>query len=347
MRHLDRGVRQTQKPPLLREGNYVFKNKKDAINNLAETIRNRLHKSGWKVWIRSPSVVSRYVQMKNRGLGSDFVYYEIRVSDHDPTTRKSIGYPSFNLSIDIRPCNENHWEKADHKLRCRQIDGECLIEQDCYDETVNSAVESAENVLGTRTNTVAWDRLEEAYAYDQPVKGRISTQKKGGFDVELEGDVRAFLPRSQADVPESGRGYSPYFCYDKWLSEQKNIVQLFKIQKLDRRHGNIVVSSCAFLEKEKKHAEQRAQRDKQLAEAILNLSEGQIVEGLVTNIDPGKWTAFVDLGGIDGKLHIKDTAWCGLDDLMRLKNKLIKVKILKIRQNELEVHVGMNLDSAV
>src|SRR3989338_8176407 len=132
----------------------------------------------------------------------------------------------------------------------------------------------------------AWDRLEKAYASETRVDGAIFGRVKGGFTVDLGGAV-AFLPGSQVDV-RPVRDAGPLM----------GMKQPFQILKMDRRRGNIVVSRRAILEESR--AEQRA-------EVIGNLTEGQTVDGVVKNIT--EYGAFVDLGGVDGLLHVTDMAW--------------------------------------
>ena len=132
----------------------------------------------------------------------------------------------------------------------------------------------------------AWDRLEKAYADDARVEGAIFGRVKGGFTVDLGGAV-AFLPGSQVDV-RPVRDVGPLM----------GVPQPFQILKMDRRRGNIVVSRRAILEESR--AEQRA-------EVISNIAEGDAVDGVVKNIT--EYGAFVDLGGVDGLLHVTDMAW--------------------------------------
>ena len=129
----------------------------------------------------------------------------------------------------------------------------------------------------------AWDRLEKAYADEERVEGAIFGRVKGGFTVDLGGAV-AVLPGSQVDV-RPVRDAGPLM----------GLKQPFQILKMDRRRGNIVVSRRAILEESR--AEQRA-------EVIGNLTEGQEVDGVVKNIT--EYGAFVDLGGVDGLLHVTD-----------------------------------------
>ncbi|MEC7765220.1 MAG: S1 RNA-binding domain-containing protein, partial [Pseudomonadota bacterium] len=132
----------------------------------------------------------------------------------------------------------------------------------------------------------AWDRLEKAYADENRVEGAIFGRVKGGFTVDLGGAV-AFLPGSQVDV-RPVRDAGPLM----------GLKQPFQILKMDRRRGNIVVSRRTVLEETR--AEQRQ-------ELVQNLEEGQVIDGVVKNITD--YGAFVDLGGIDGLLHVTDMAW--------------------------------------
>ena len=133
----------------------------------------------------------------------------------------------------------------------------------------------------------AWDRLEKAYAAELRVDGAIFGRVKGGFTVDL--GWRCCVPSrfSQVDV-RPVRDAGPLM----------GMKQPFQILKMDRRRGNIVVSRRAILEESR--AEQRA-------EVIGNLTEGQVVDGVVKNIT--EYGAFVDLGGVDGLLHVTDMAW--------------------------------------
>ena len=124
------------------------------------------------------------------------------------------------------------------------------------------------------------------YNNNERVEGIIFNQVKGGFTVDLEGAV-AFLPRSQVDIRPI-RDIAPLM----------NVPQPFQILKMDKRRGNIVVSRRAILEESR--AEQRS-------EIVQQLEEGQVVDGVVKNITD--YGAFVDLGGIDGLLHVTDIAW--------------------------------------
>ena len=166
----------------------------------------------------------------------------------------------------------------------------------------------------------AWDRLEKAYADDARVDGAIFGRVKGGFTVDLGGAV-AFLPGSQVDV-RPVRDAGPLM----------GLKQPFQILKMDRRRGNIVVSRRAILEESR--AEQRA-------EVIGNLAEGDDVEGVVKNIT--EYGAFVDLGGVDGLLHVTDMAWRRINHPSEILTigESIKVQVIKINKDTHRISLGM------
>ena len=160
-------------------------------------------------------------------------------------------------------------------------------------DEVEVYVERIENALGEAVlsrekarREESWVKLEVKFEAGERVEGIIFNQVKGGFTVDLDGAV-AFLPRSQVDIRPI-RDVTPLM----------HNPQPFEILKMDRRRGNIVVSRRTVLEESR--AEQRS-------EIVQNLEEGQVVEGVVKNITD--YGAFVDLGGIDGLLHVTDIAW--------------------------------------
>ena len=166
----------------------------------------------------------------------------------------------------------------------------------------------------------AWDRLEQAYAKEERVDGAIFGRVKGGFTVDLGGAV-AFLPGSQVDV-RPVRDAGPLM----------GLKQPFQILKMDRRRGNIVVSRRAILEESR--AEQRA-------EVISNLTEGQVVDGVVKNIT--EYGAFVDLGGVDGLLHVTDMAWRRVNHPSEILSigETVKVQVVKINKDTHRISLGM------
>jgi len=166
----------------------------------------------------------------------------------------------------------------------------------------------------------AWDRLETAYAGEARVEGAIFGRVKGGFTVDLGGAV-AFLPGSQVDV-RPVRDAGPLM----------GLKQPFQILKMDRRRGNIVVSRRAILEESR--AEQRA-------EVIGKLAEGDAVDGVVKNIT--EYGAFVDLGGVDGLLHVTDMAWRRVNHPNEILNigETVKVQVIKINKETHRISLGM------
>jgi small subunit ribosomal protein S1 len=166
----------------------------------------------------------------------------------------------------------------------------------------------------------AWDRLEKAHTNDERVDGAIFGRVKGGFTVDLGGAV-AFLPGSQVDVRPI-RDAGPLM----------GMKQPFQILKMDRRRGNIVVSRRSILEESR--AEQRA-------EVIGNLAEGMDAEGVVKNIT--EYGAFVDLGGVDGLLHVTDMAWRRINHPSEILTigQSIKVQVIKINKDTHRISLGM------
>src|SRR6266568_4742804 len=166
----------------------------------------------------------------------------------------------------------------------------------------------------------SWGKLEKAFNNNEKVHGVIFNQVKGGFTVDLDGAV-AFLPRSQVDIRPI-RDVTPLM----------NVPQPFQILKMDRRRGNIVVSRRTVLEETR--AEQRQ-------ELVQNLEEGQVIDGVVKNITD--YGAFVDLGGIDGLLHVTDIAWRRVNHPTEVLNigQQVKVKIIKINHETHRISLGM------
>ncbi|MEM6387469.1 MAG: 30S ribosomal protein S1 [Pseudomonadota bacterium] len=166
----------------------------------------------------------------------------------------------------------------------------------------------------------AWDKLEKDYADEARVEGAIFGRVKGGFTVDLGGAV-AFLPGSQVDV-RPVRDAGPLM----------GMKQPFQILKMDRRRGNIVVSRRAILEESR--AEQRA-------EVISNIAEGDAVDGVVKNIT--EYGAFVDLGGVDGLLHVTDMAWRRVNHPSEIVSigETVKVQIVKINKETHRISLGM------
>jgi small subunit ribosomal protein S1 len=166
----------------------------------------------------------------------------------------------------------------------------------------------------------AWKVLEKAHEADETVIGRINGKVKGGFTVELS-DIRAFLPGSLVDVRP---------VRDTAYLEGKDLE--FKVIKLDRRRNNVVVSRRAVVEQE--YSEEREK-------LLENLQEGQEITGVVKNLTD--YGAFVDLGGIDGLLHITDMAWKRVkhpSEVVEIGDE-IQVKVLKFDRERNRVSLGL------
>ncbi|MCK5901905.1 MAG: 30S ribosomal protein S1 [Cocleimonas sp.] len=194
-------------------------------------------------------------------------------------------------------------------------------------DIVEVALESVEDGFGeTRLSREkarrlrAWEILEEAIENDEIITGIITGKVRGGFTVEL-GDIRAFLPGSLVDVRP---------VRDTTFLEGKELE--FKLIKLDQRRNNVVVSRRAVVEEE-----YSAER-----EALLeSLEEGKVVKGIVKNLTD--YGAFIDLGGIDGLLHITDIAWKRVkhpSEILQIGDEL-EVKILKFDREKSRVSLGL------
>jgi len=166
----------------------------------------------------------------------------------------------------------------------------------------------------------AWDTLELEFSQGNRVEGVIFGRVKGGFTVDLSGAV-AFLPGSQVDI-RPVRDVQPLM----------DLPQPFQILKMDRKRGNIVVSRRAVLEENR--AEQRSG-------LILSLAEGQVIDGVVKNITD--YGAFVDLGGIDGLLHVTDLSYKRVNHPSEVLNigDTVKVQIIRINRDTQRISLGM------
>ncbi len=193
-------------------------------------------------------------------------------------------------------------------------------EVEVYLERVENALGEAVLSRDKARREESWGKLEKAFNSQEKVSGVIFNQVKGGFTVDLDGAV-AFLPRSQVDIRPI-RDVTPLM----------NVPQQFQILKMDRRRGNIVVSRRTVLEETR--AEQRQ-------ELVQNLEEGQVIDGVVKNITD--YGAFVDLGGIDGLLHVTDIAWRRVNHPTEVLNigQQVKVKIIKINHETHRISLGM------
>lgn len=194
-------------------------------------------------------------------------------------------------------------------------------------DTVEVYLERVENAMGEAVlsrekarREESWNRLEEKFNASEKVEGVIFNKVKGGFTVDLDGAV-AFLPGSQVDI-RPVRDITPLM----------NVSQPFQILKMDRRRGNIVVSRRSVLEETR--AEQRS-------EIVAKLEEGQSVDGVVKNITD--YGAFIDLGGIDGLLHVTDMAWRRVNHPTEILNvgDTVKVQIIRINPDTHRISLGI------
>jgi small subunit ribosomal protein S1 len=217
--------------------------------------------------------------------------------------------------------------KTEGRVAMREFLGPGRTSEIKVGDTVEVYLERIENALGEAVlsrdkarREESWGKLEKAFQNNEKVQGVIFNQVKGGFTVDLDGAV-AFLPRSQVDIRPI-RDVSPLM----------NNPQPFQILKMDRRRGNIVVSRRTVLEETR--AEQRQ-------ELVQNLEEGQVIDGVVKNITD--YGAFVDLGGIDGLLHVTDIAWRRVNHPSEVLNigQQVKVKIIKINHETHRISLGM------
>ena len=166
----------------------------------------------------------------------------------------------------------------------------------------------------------AWVQLEKSHQSDEIVTGIILGRVKGGFTVDIDG-ATAFLPGSQVDIKPI-----------KDFNSIMNIPQKFQILKMDRRRGNIVISRRAVLEETRAEAR---------SEIVSNIEEGQELEGIVKNITD--YGAFVDLGGVDGLLHVTDISWKRIShpsEMLTLGDN-VKVKVIKFNNETKRISLGI------
>src|SRR6059036_4269463 len=217
--------------------------------------------------------------------------------------------------------------KTEGRVPLREFSGPGRANELKVGDTVEVYLERVENALGEAVlsrdkarREESWGKLEKAFQGNEKVQGIIFNQVKGGFTVDLDGAV-AFLPRSQVDIRPI-RDVTPLM----------NVPQPFQILKMDRRRGNIVVSRRTVLEETR--AEQRQ-------ELVQNLEEGQVIDGVVKNITD--YGAFVDLGGIDGLLHVTDVSYKRVNHPSEVLNigDTVKVQIIRINRDTQRISLGM------
>src|SRR5438067_6010828 len=195
-------------------------------------------------------------------------------------------------------------------------------------DVVDVLLESRENDMGMvvlskekADRFKVWDEISAACERDELIEGTITTRVKGGLSVTIRGGVKAFLPGSQVDL-------RPVRNLDAFIGKQHR----FKVIKFNKKRGNIVLSRRVLLEKERAELKEMT---------LEKLKEGQIVEGIVKNLT--EYGAFIDLGGIDGLLHITDMSWGRVthpSELFQVGDH-VRVKVLKFNAETERVSLGL------
>ncbi len=222
--------------------------------------------------------------------------------------------------IDVGLKTEGRVPLKEFSMTGRNTDLSVGDEVDVYLERVENALGEAVLSREKARREESWTKLEEKYKAGERVEGVIFNRVKGGFTVDLDGAV-AFLPGSQVDIRPI-RDVSPLM----------NMPQPFQILKMDRRRGNIVVSRRSVLEETR--AEKRS-------EIVARLEEGQVIDGVVKNITD--YGAFIDLGGIDGLLHVTDMAWRRVNHPSEIVSvgDTVKVQIIRINSETQRISLGI------
>ena len=256
-----------------------------------------------------------FAALLNEALGGEDGGFEGRVVKGTVT-----GIENDMALIDVGLKSEGRVPLREFAAPGQKADLKVGDEVEVYVDRVENAHGEAMLSRDRARREAAWDKLESEFTESARVEGVIFGRVKGGFTVDLDGAV-AFLPGSQVDI-RPVRDVTPLM----------DIPQPFQILKMDRRRGNIVVSRRAILEETR--AEQRSG-------LIQTLAEGQIIEGVVKNITD--YGAFVDLGGIDGLLHVTDIAWRRVNHPTEVLSigQHVKVKIIKINHETHRISLGM------
>ncbi len=247
-------------------------------------------------------------------------YLDRPVSEGAVVKGKVLGIEKDLVIIDVGLKTEGRVALKEFAMPGKEADIKVGDIVEVYLERIENALGEAVLSRDKAKREEAWTRLEEVSTKGERVDGVIFGRVKGGFTVDLGGAV-AFLPGSQVDVRPI-RDVGPLM----------HVSQPFQILKMDRRRGNIVVSRRAIMEETR--AEQRS-------ELVQNLAEGQIVDGVVKNITD--YGAFVDLGGIDGLLHVTDIAWKRVNhpsDVLSVGGS-VKVQIIRINPETQRISLGM------
>ena len=255
-----------------------------------------------------------FTAMLNEALPEDIAY------EGNVVRGKIVGIDKDFAVIDVGLKMEGRVPLREFAVAGKAADLKPGDEVEVYLERVENALGEAVLSRDKAKREESWTRLERQFEAGEKVTGVIFNKVKGGFTVDLDGAV-AFLPGSQVDI-RPVRDIGP-------LMHQP---QPFQILKMDRRRGNIVVSRRSVLEETR--AEQRA-------DIVARLEEGQEIEGVVKNITD--YGAFIDLGGIDGLLHVTDMAWRRVSHPSEIVNvgDTVKVRIIRINPETQRISLGM------
>ncbi len=231
------------------------------------------------------------------------------------------------ISIEKDMINIDVGYKAEGRINIREFIGKNKSATPVVGDIVEVYLERVENKNGEAVlsrekarREESWETLEKASEIKEKVTGTIFGRVKGGFSVDLDGAI-AFLPGSQVDVRPT--------------RDSHHLVgssQLFHILKMDRRRGNIVVSRRSVLEESRAEAK---------AELVSTMEEGQILEGIIKNITD--YGAFVDLGEVDGLLHVTDISWKRIShpsEVLSIGQK-VKVQVIKFNPETQRISLGM------
>ena len=256
-----------------------------------------------------------FAALLNQSLGGENEAFEGKVVKGTVT-----GIENDMAVIDVGLKSEGRVPLREFAAPGQRADLKIGDEVEVYVDRVENSAGEAMLSRDRARREAAWDKLEGEFSAGNRVEGVIFGRVKGGFTVDLGGAV-AFLPGSQVDI-RPVRDVGPLM----------DLPQPFQILKMDRRRGNIVVSRRAILEETR--AEQRSG-------LIQSLTEGQVIEGIVKNITD--YGAFVDLGGIDGLLHVTDISYKRVNHPSEILNigDTVKVQIIRINRDTQRISLGM------
>ncbi len=242
-----------------------------------------------------------------------------RFREGEVVTGTVISIDKDNVLVDVGYKSEGHIKINEFKGETGeivvQVGDEIEVMVEWWDEENEQVVLSKEKAEKIKV----WEEIKEAYDNDSTVEGVIINRVKGGFAVDI--GIQAFLPGSQADL-------RPIRNMDEMVSQTCN----FKILKFNRKRSNIVLSRRAILEERRVHLR---------AETLSDIEEGKVMEGIVKNIT--EYGLFIDLGGVDGLLHITDISWGRVKhpgDLYQIGDS-INVKVLSYDKEKERVSLGL------